>query len=91
MAGIDMERQMGIWELGVKSAVPDGGRIDRGGRGRPSGRLQVSALPDCSAPRWEPALTQLQGDCQKLSVGCAEIATPGEEMWGGKGALGMQV
>lgn len=44
----------------------------------------LTALP----PGGSLALTRVQGDCQELSMGCAEVETLGEEMWGVEGCLG---
>lgn len=78
--------------MGVKSAVCDDRWINRGGGGSPQADSRplhcLAALP----PGGSLALTRGQGDCQELSMGYAEIETPGEERWGWGGrALGMQV
>lgn len=74
--------------MGVKSAVCDDRWINRGGGGRPSGRLQVSALPDRSAPRWEPCTDSGSGRLSGAQHGMCEVETLGEEMWGVEGCLG---
>lgn len=58
--------------------------IWRKAEGGPETGSQVSALLDCSS------LTQVQGACQELSMGCAEIEMSRERESGGL-SLKMQV